>query len=319
MRDIAATIGSSYLRASTVEVLPVLGKGAVNHIFVVRNGADEIVVRINARLSTLVALDVFTKEAWCLEQAATAGIHGPQALRVGELNGTAYMILSCVAGRDAEDAGEDRMAVWRTVGNYAQRIHRIELPSRTDLPGEYPTSLLGPLSCTSEATWQEQIHQEIGALAGDQDPLRDTVYPSEQREYISAQLEALKSVPFRAGLNHGDLLLRNVMVDSNGRAYLLDWGSAVAHIVPHYDISQIIRDRVECGLPDAAQIAAFFEGYGIPLTEYDRLYRQSAILLLMRRFNKARWAVQSRHPDAHTFAAHARAVLVHVLSLHPIG
>ena len=68
------------------------------------------------------------------------------------------------------------------------------------------------------------------------------------------------------GLNHYDLAIRNTVVDEKGQISLLDWGSAEAHLVPHYDLLEILRWQH----PSDEGFRAFELGYGLDAADLRR-------------------------------------------------
>lgn len=317
LEELAGKIGSSYLEQPIVEVKPILGKGRINRIFVVRAESRQIVVRINDLIPAPDAPEGYAKEQWCLEQTAAIGVPGPAVLQVGERDNHAFMVQSLVPGANAADVPAKQAMVWTELGRYARLMHNVDV-SRASVEGQESASgLFSPLSVTTHAAWLRCIQAGIDALTEAEDVLAGDVYPRNQTDDIVAGIEELKAVPFRAGLNHGDLSLTNAMIDSDGCVYLLDWGSALAHAVPYYDLSQMLKIQAASNEPDTSQIEAFLTGYGISLPDMPAVRSTSARLLLLRAFAKARWAIRNNHPEAHSFASIARRAWNHIPSNGP--
>ena len=309
MQELAFKIGSRFLEQPFVEVTPIVGKGRSNRIFLVQAKSEGIVIRLNQMLPTPDALEGYVKEQWCLEQAAAVGVPGPSVLEIGEWEGQAYMIQSRISGENAADSLTDKTSVWREIGRYSRLVHNIDL--RFGERGQHapPRGLFGPLSQATQSSWLQQVQEGIDALSDAQDLLRGLVYPNSQKEHLITKFEELKTLPFCPGLNHGDLTLKNVMVEQEGSVRLLDWGSALVHNTPYYDVSQMLKSQVETNDPDAEGIRAFLSGYGLSSYEGVEMCSKSAIFLLLRTFGKVRWAIGCNHPKAPFFASFAKSLL----------
>ena len=124
----------------------------------------------------------------------------------------------------------------------------------------------------------------------------------------------LREREFTFSLNHGDLSLKNTIVDRGGKVNLLDWGSAEAAVVPHHDLIQMLKMQMLEGDPSDEEIAAFLEGYGISPAEYDQMLPELDSLLALRAFDKLRWAIEWNAAEVGRFADHARDALSRCLA-----
>src|SRR4051812_42571979 len=79
---------------SLTDVVPIVGNGSVNRVFVATTERGKLVARLNADRG----LDEFRKEAWCIEQAAARGVLGPAVLDMGQKDGYSYMVQSFLEG-----------------------------------------------------------------------------------------------------------------------------------------------------------------------------------------------------------------------------
>jgi aminoglycoside phosphotransferase len=275
MKLIAQQLTEELLGADVQSVEPVVGNGSVNAVFVVRARTGVFVVRLNDPTS----LAQFEKEAWCIERAAAAGIPGAHVVAIGALSEHAYMLLSFVPGEHGPEAA-DSPRLWRTLGDYARRTHAISVAGWGDAmtsPGVFAGS------------WDKHLDYNIDALSPT-DVLR-------RRGVINARLSAvlrerfvwLRERDFAFGLCHGDLALRNLVV--NGELVsLLDWGSAEAHVVPHYDVLEVLKSSFQLQAA-AADFQSFLAGYGIQRSEFAAVKDELDGLLLLRATDKLRWAL----------------------------
>ena len=95
------------------------------------------------------------------------------------------------------------------------------------------------------------------------------------------------------------------MVDATGQVSLLDWGSAEAHLVPHYDLLEILR-RLP---PSDARFQAFLGGYGLDEAEFAALLPEVRSLALLKAFDLTRWAIDRCPARIEEIAEQARQVV----------
>jgi aminoglycoside phosphotransferase (APT) family kinase protein len=135
------------------------------------------------------------------------------------------------------------------------------------------------------------------------------VLTKSQSKVVRSIFADLKSESFDFGLNHGDLSLKNVIVDESGKANLVDWGSAEASIVPHHDLIQLLKMNMIENDPDDAAIRSFLEGYGMPTSEFEQMRPTLGSLLLLRAFDKLRWALDSGIDGLESYITHAKQAM----------
>lgn len=146
------------------------------------------------------------------------------------------------------------------------------------------------------ASWLKFLNDNIESLTDD-DPLIGLGVLSRERSPLVRRLfEELSDKTFRFGLNHGDLSLWNTLVEPSGTVNLLDWGSAEAHIVPHFDMLYVIRHHLRDGTPTVEEMTTFRQGYGMSDEEHERLKPELDRLFLLLSFDKLRWAID-RNPS----------------------
>jgi serine/threonine-protein kinase RIO1 len=120
-------------------------------------------------------------------------------------------------------------------------------------------------------------------------------------DQLRAVFEALLDTPFTFGLCHGDLSEKNVLLHPSGEVYLLDWGCAEAHIVPHFELFTILSNHVP---EDSREFQAFLQGYG--LNDYADLKPQIEMIKLLTFVDKLRWAIDRSPENIEAFAERAR-------------
>jgi tRNA A-37 threonylcarbamoyl transferase component Bud32 len=260
------------VEVQTVE--SVVGNGSVNSIFVVRSAVGVFVVRLNNRTS----LPQYRKEAWCIDQAKMVGVPGPDVLAVGEVDKHAYMLQSFVSGEHGTEAADHR-GLWHTLGDYAHRTHAIPVSG-------WGEAMNGP--GVFDGSWEMHLDYNIEALSPSDALLRRGIIDARLSDALRERFLWLRRCELRFGLCHGDLALRNVVVDGS-RVSLLDWGSAEAHVVPHFDLLEVLKSSFELQANDP-DFQSFLSGYGIADSDFAAIRDELDALLLLRAVDKLRWA-----------------------------
>jgi len=268
---------------SVREVVPIVGYGSVNDVFVATTERGQFVVRINADRG----LDEFRKEAWCIEQASARGVLGPTVLEVGQRDGCSYMVQSFLVGSVGSEGTIDRITAWRAMGQYARAIHSIQ-------DYGFGLDLRDIQDRGFEERWRKHVMYNITCLTSEDTLIGLGALTSNQSPGVRALFQHLLDKRFAFGLNHGDLSLKNVLVGAQGEVYLLDWGCAEAHVVPHHDIGEVLKSSLE---RDSPEFGAFLDGYGLSADGYQQIEHDVHALLLLRAIDKLRWAID-QHPVA---------------------
>ena len=94
---------------------------------------------------------------------------------------------------------------------------------------------------------------------------------------------------------------------------LLDWGSAEAAAVPHHDLIQLLKTQTTEGQPRGEEFRAFLGGYGISPAEFERIRPELLALLMLRAFDKLRWALDHGVEPLAGYVEHARAAAARCL------
>ena len=95
------------------------------------------------------------------------------------------------------------------LGQYARRIHAIAVDG-------FGESLADFHKGNAQAEWRAYVDYNLRSLTPDDPLLRLNVYRPEQAEAIRQVFQTLRQTPFRIGLNHYDLAIRNTIVDATG-------------------------------------------------------------------------------------------------------
>jgi fructosamine-3-kinase len=276
IRHIVARYGGSL-----TDVVPIIGNGSVNRVFVATTERGKLVARLNADRG----LDEFRKEAWCIEQAAARGVLGPAVLDVGQKDGYSYMVQSFLEGAVGSEGAIDHAAAWHTIGRNAKAIHAIQEHG-------FGLTLHDIQDRGFSGRWKRHVAYNVASLTPEDQLLALGALTPDQSPRVRARFRALLRQRFTFGLNHGDLSLKNVIVGTRGEVFLLDWGSAEAHVVPHHDIGEILKSSLE---RHSAEFDMFLAGYGLSAERYGEMEHDVHALMLLRAIDKLRWAID-RHP-----------------------
>ena len=293
--QLVARVSSVFLKDEHIRVVPILGRGSVNKVFIVEAPNAKLVVRMGDHES----LKEYRKEAWCIDKAAARSVPVATVLDVGVIEDHAYMIQAYIAGDEGRDSQFPKSNIWRELGRYAKLIHSIEVAG-------FGLKLRDLIHGVSRDSWLEYVNYNIESLNEDDELLKLKVVTESESKVIRTIFEDLKRQPFNFGLNHGDLSLKNVIVDESGKVNLLDWGSAEASIVPHHDLVQMFKMNMLENEPDDAAIQSFLDGYGISQTEFEQMRPTLESLLLLRAFDKLRRAIDWGIEPLERYVTHAR-------------
>ena len=297
----AERIAGNFLAEQTRNAYQITGKGIVNQVCAVETESRKVVVRMNHA----EAYPSYIKEQWCIGQAAAAGIPGPEVLSVGITDETAYMIQAFVDGDNGLDSEAPRSDIWRQLGEYARRIHEIPVKGYGEnlidpVRGEFQS----PAHAGSDGSWSGYVQYNINSLTEDDRLIELGVVTQSKSRSVRMLFEHVKQKNFRFGLNHGDISLKNTIVNQAGQVILLDWGNAEVGAVPHGTVMQLMQSRM-LGLeegPDAEGFQAFLDGYGIGAEDLADMRP----VLLLRAFDILRWAIDRSPDQIEAYAAFAR-------------
>lgn len=289
-------IASVFLDKWPVNIVPVLGKGCVNKVFIVEAGKEKVVIRTRDDSS---ALDEYKKEAWCIEKAAGRSVPVSEVITVGTFENSAFMIQKYIAGDEGRDSLLPGNDIWRQLGKYAKLIHSIKVAG---LGLKFSNLIEG----NSRKAWLKYIDYNIDSLNATDALLQLNVITEPQSKIVRDIFKDLREKTFDFGLNHGDFSLKNVIIDESGKVNLLDWGSAEASVVPHHDLIQMLKMNMLEKTPDVNEIQAFLDGYGISQTEFIQMRPDLESLLLLRAFDKLRWAIDWSIETLDEYVSHAK-------------
>jgi tRNA A-37 threonylcarbamoyl transferase component Bud32 len=293
--DLAQEIVATELRQPVSAVERLTGSGIVNSVFRVRMAERSVI----ARLNTTESLRQFQKEAWCIAEATRLGVPTAAVLGIGQRDSSAFLILEDV-GRTSASMVPDPNDVWNTLGAHAQLIHTIHTHGLGDnmvSPGVF------------DEDWTNFLDDNLKALASPEHLAGAVHHDVAKRLYELASI--LRDADIRFGLAHGDLSLKNTIVNDRDVS-IVDWGSAEAQVVPHYDLSEILKSSFDLD-PASSGFQTFLRGYGIDESKQRSLVTELNALLVIKAVNKLRWAMDRAPSRADHYRIYLRSISEYVL------
>jgi aminoglycoside phosphotransferase (APT) family kinase protein len=246
-REMARAVVELHLGGPPKRVRRAAG-GITNFVYLATHADGEFVVRLS---SDPVKINVFLKEQWAISRVREIGVPVPEVLEVGNQIGWPYMIARAVPGRPATDHPE-RLTIIEEFGRIAARIHTIA----TEGFGETFDWSQNRLSRVER--WSDYLHHQLDvgrrvALLVDQ-----RLLTGPQAKALKAELRRIASWTDPPSLNHGDLRLKNLLVDDEGHVTaLIDWEFCQSVIAPHWELSLALHDL------SIDQKHALLAGYGL--------------------------------------------------------
>lgn len=249
--------------------------GLNNEVFMAEHAKGEFVVRLGADTSSE---DVFHKEHWSVLRAEEAGVPVCEIVAVGEEAGRPFMVSSKVEGKPAGVA-EDRVKVACELGEYAALINQV------------PTTGYGrifdwaPPHLERNPSWSAFLDDELHLDHRLEVLLSSNFITTAQAVAVRSHLHELDSPDLRTTLNHGDLRMKNVLVDEADKIVaILDWEMAVSNPAPEWELSTALHDL------SIDQKTSFLRGYGV---SEERLTSMSPILSSLNIVNYAPYVEQA--------------------------
>ena len=230
--------------------------GKTNFVFAVNHVEGQFVVRLTP---VKERIDAFRKELWASQKVREAGVPSPEVLAVGnDLGPDPYMITRRVTGSEATEHPRRRHIV-HEMGQYAQVINSI---STENFGGNFDWNTYAP----KKRTWSEYLDEEWELdrklkLLGD-----NKILSKQDLLKLREIIDDTRTTHITPSLNHGDLRLKNVIVDEDGQiAAILDWDDSISTIAPQWELSIALHDL------SIDEKHLFLEGYGLSAEEMQKM------------------------------------------------
>ncbi len=223
--------------------------GLTNQVFVVNHVEGQFVVRISSEPEKINA---FKKEFWATAQARIAGIPVPDVLLVGnELISEPHMIARRVSGIEASHHSKRRDIV-HEMGAYSAVINSIKTTGFGD--GFDWTGNTEAI----RVEWKDYFDNEWRAEERLEFINKYRILSDHNFERLRDAVTEMRKMSVTPSLNHGDLRLKNLIVDEGGDiTAVIDWEHCISTISPHWDLSIALHDL---SIDDKH---AFIKGYGL--------------------------------------------------------
>ena len=254
-RNLARTIVQSHFGKPASRIV-YKSSGRTNYVFAVNHVEGQFVVRISPDLERLRA---FQKERWASQKAREAGVPTPEVIEVGnDAISEPYMITRRVTGSEATQHPK-RKRIVHEMGEYAAVINSI-------LTSGYGSDFDWTSNGNKHKTWVDYVVDEFDLENRLQLFAKHKMLTDEQLKELSRILEDAKTRRHKASLNHGDLRLKNMIVDEGGDIVaIIDWEECLSTVAPEWELSIALHDLT------IDEKHAFIEGYGLSVREVEEM------------------------------------------------
>jgi hygromycin-B 4-O-kinase len=275
--------------------------GLTNHVFLVKHAEGDFIVRIG---SAPERINAFIKEQWVVGVARKAGVPTPEILEVGnEVAPAPYMIARKAQGHDAANHPE-RGAILRELGHYAAIIHTIKTSGFGSV-FDWSGNLL-----SRNDSWQDFLDQELKLESRLEILKRHKMMPPDKLAQLVRTLEHGAGKNAQTRLNHGDLRLKNVLVDEKNRiTALIDWEHSMSNIAPQWDLALALHDL------SIDERMEFLAGYGL---SGDKIREMAPLVKALNVINYAPYIEQGAEANDTTQLERYRLTLSGALDLYSL-
>ena len=273
---------------SLISAEQIVGKGSVNQVFVCTTGQWVHTVRLNDYAG---AQQEFLKEQRCIQQASTAGIDVSSNVKVWTLDTIHYLIYDYISWSNGNESDHDPTQLRYTLGQITKKLHSIPVQwygiDFLDTSNAHASSRVQHLTYNIDSLWPHDQLRTLGVIDVD------------TSDRVKQIFLGLQSQQFTFGLTHNDISLKNLIVWDDGLYYLIDRWCAEVNITPYFEFVEIVErhlDQDEPWAPDRTQLDAFYQWYGLTISEINDLPTKLAPHILLKTVDKLRRAID-RSPD----------------------
>lgn len=222
--------------------------GRTNYVFAANHVEGQFIVRISPELDRI---DAFKKELWASQKVREAGVPSTEVLIVEQdEDSEPYMITRRVTGSEATHHPQ-RERIIHEMGRYARLINSIP----TKGFGAHFDWANNGFRCRTWGNYlDDEWELERRLLVFSAHKILSPGAVKKLRKIVN-DTRPLRLRPF---LNHGDLRLKNTMVDDDGEiAAIIDWEDCVSTITPQFELAISLHDL------SIDEKHVFIDGYGI--------------------------------------------------------
>lgn len=238
--------------------------GKTNFVFAVNHVEGQFVIRISPDAEPM---ETFGKELWASQKVREAGVPSPDVLAVGnDIGSEPYMISRRVTGAEATHHPQ-RDRIIHEMGRYARMINSIRT---RDFGSNFDWTNKGP----KHHTWADYLEKEWNVERRLQLFTKHKILLPRDVSKLRKIIEETRMLHIQPCLNHGDLRLKNVIVDEDGDiAAIVDWEDCLSTIAPQWELSIALHDL------SIDEKHLFIDGYGLDSEE------MAAMSSLIKAFN----------------------------------
>jgi aminoglycoside phosphotransferase (APT) family kinase protein len=282
-RIIAHHFGNATTKDSskTAAIIEPMSGGITNHVFSVKTAEGDLVVRLGSNPAKLQA---FMKEQWAIAKAREQGVPTPEVLQVSnDASPIPYMISRHTSGTMAT-THPDRLQIVKSMGRYAAMINQI------------PTTGFGSTfewshnQLSHNATWSEFLHNELKLEERLETLSEAGMLEAPKRKKLRTALESACSNDRISVLNHGDLRLKNVLVNTDGDIVcILDWEHCASNLSPEWELSIALHDL---SIDEKQEL---LKGYGLTIDQIRQFSPAWKMLTVINYAPSVQRAVKARN------------------------
>ncbi|MDQ2933244.1 MAG: aminoglycoside phosphotransferase family protein [bacterium] len=231
--------------------------GLANFVCEAEVGKEKYIVRISDKAKNL---QHFLKEQWAVEKAREKKVPTPEILEVGnESIPHPYMISRKVEGIFGPDH-PNRLEILKEMGMYTAIINSIPTVGYGHV-FDWSNNTLSKWN-----TWKEFMEREFKVWKHVDTFKENKVLTTQQIKKLKAEIKEMETWKGKPTLNHGDMRLKNVIVNKKGKIIAIhDWEHCVSSISPQWDLSVALHDL---GIDEKD---AFLQGYGLNSEVYKKM------------------------------------------------
>lgn len=274
--------------------------GRTNYVFAINHVDGQFMVRISPDPERLGA---FLKERWATEKVRQAGVPSPEVLAVGnDISEEPYMIMRMVTGTEASHHPK-RKRIIKEMGRFASIINSIQT---TAFGANFDWSTNG----VKHHTWDDYLKEEFRIDERFEFFEKQQILPQATLDHLVGTIEASRNDRINPSLNHGDLRLKNVMVDDDGAiASIIDWEECISTIAPQWELSIALHDLSI----DEKQL--FLGGYGL---NNEKVQEMAPLIKAFNIVNYHGVMAQAINDENHERLAELKLRLIGALDLYSI-
>lgn len=223
--------------------------GLSNFVFAVYHTEGNFIVRLSPEPARI---DSFIKEQWAQNEVRKAGVPTAEILEVGiGIINQPFMISRVIEGEEATFHPK-RLEIIKEMGRYAALVNNI----KTD--GFGSTFDWSSNKLSHNETWREFLENELNFETRLQTLEKHKMLAAAQIKKVRKILLDADKQNIAPRLTHGDIRLKNVIVNADGKILaLLDWEDCTSNIAPAWELSIALHDL---SIDEKQQ---FLEGYGL--------------------------------------------------------